>query len=155
MSRHLDEQLALRVPAAFRFIGGRVAAMRPGSRLRHRLLTRAASRAFEAVSRRDLDAALLGMAPDCELNNIGEPVGFSKLFCGHQGIREFFRLWLAEWGTIDYELDELVDLGDRLVYRYTATGSGGSSGAPVSLTQGAVVYLEGGSVVRYDLYWDW
>jgi ketosteroid isomerase-like protein len=155
MSRHLDERLALRFPGLFRFVAARVTAMPPGSRLRYRLLKRAVDRAFEAVSRRDIDAAVLGMAPDCELNNIGEPVGFAKRFRGHEGIKEFFQLWLAEWGAIEYALEDLVDLGDRLVYRYKATGRGGTSGVPVTLTQGAVVYLENGRTTRYDLYWDW
>ena len=155
MSRHLDESLALRFPALFRVLAGRVAGLPPTSRLRRRILERSLSRAYEALSRGDIEFALLNFAPDFELNYIGGPVGFAGRYRGHEGMREFIRDWLAEWGSTEYLLEELIDLGDRLVYRYRVVASGGHSGAQVTDTQGGVAHVERGNIARLDIYWHW
>ena len=155
MSRHLDESLALRFPALFRLLAGRVAGLPPTSRLRRRILERSLSRAYEALSRDDIEFALLNFAPDFELNYIGGPVGFGGRYRGHDGMREFIRDWLAEWGSTEYLVEQLIDLGDRLVYRYKVIASGGHSGVRVTDTQGGVAYVKGGSIARLDIYWHW
>jgi ketosteroid isomerase-like protein len=155
MSRHLDESLALRFPALFRLVAGRVAGMPPTSRLRRRILERSLNRAYEALSRGDIEFALLNFASDFELNYIGGPVGFADRYRGHEGMREFIRDWLTEWGTTEYAVEHLIDLGDRLVYRYKVVASGGSSGVQVTDTQGGVAHVKGGSIGRLDIYWHW
>jgi ketosteroid isomerase-like protein len=58
---------------------------------------------YDAFARRDLDAALAHMAPDCELHAAGtaEAAGRSSPYRGHAGMRQYFADVAAVW-------DELV-----------------------------------------------
>jgi ketosteroid isomerase-like protein len=155
MSRHLDERLALRFPALFRLLAGRATSLPPSSALRRRVAERSLSRGFEALSRGDLEFMLLTLAPDVEFNYLGGGVGFAERYRGHEGVREFTRDWIAAWGNADYEVEHVIDLGDRIVYRYKVIASGGSSGAEVTNMQGGVAYLGDGVIRRIDTYWHW
>jgi len=81
-------------------------------------------------------------------------LGFAERYHGHEGYREFLRLWRAEWSDVRYKPEALIDLGDRLVMRVTTTARGASSGAEVTLTAGYALWTDG-AVVRQDFYWDW
>jgi ketosteroid isomerase-like protein len=58
---------------------------------------------YAAFARRDLDAALAYLAPDCELDARGtaEAAGHSAPYKGHDGVRRYFADVAAVW-------DELV-----------------------------------------------
>ena len=155
MPRHLDERLALRFPALFRLLAGRATSLPPGAALRRRLAERSLSRGFEGLSRGDPEFLLLTMAPDVEFNYLGGGVGFAERYRGHEGVREFTRDWIAAWGNADYEVERVIDLGDRIVYRHKVTTSGDSSGAEITNTQGGVAYLGDGVIRRIDTYWHW
>jgi hypothetical protein len=158
MPRHLDERLLLASPRLSRRLARFVLALPPGSAVRRRILKRAAKRGWEAVARGDEEAALVLVERDYELNMFGDEflgLGFDAQYRGHAGMIEFVRSWRAAWTSIDYAVDELLDMGDRIVLRFTTTSRGMASGVDVTATAGSVYYLGTESIVRQDFYFNW
>jgi ketosteroid isomerase-like protein len=128
----------------------------PRSHLRRRLVKFAAVRGWEATARGDNSAALLTVDPGYELNLFGagaRALGFSER--GHAGMIEFMDASRAAWSSIEYAVEHILDLGDRIVMRLRTTSRGRASGAEVSATTGVVYFVPDGTVVRQDFYWDW
>jgi len=42
----------------------------------------------------------------------GGDIDFEGVYRGHEGVRQYWREWLAAWETIEFEVDELVAIGD-------------------------------------------
>jgi ketosteroid isomerase-like protein len=130
----------------------------PGSALRRRLLKRFAVRGWDSFARRDYDAALIAFDRDYELNLVGEwfrGLGFPPSYRGHAGLRQFAEAWMAEWSSVEYEVEQVFDLRDRIVMRFTTTSRGATSGAEVRQTAGAAYTIVNGMIVRMDFYWNW
>lgn len=84
-------------------------------------------RVYDAAARRDSETVLSLYDPDVELDNSRlQIVGSSaEVFRGHDGLRRFFRAWNEAWDDVDYQVDELVDVGDdRVVSVVTRHGRG-------------------------------
>ena len=156
--RHIEERLALAAPGVFRLFRRGLFRLPPGSTLRRRVLKRFFELGWEAFGRRDAEAALIAFDPRFEFNLFGdrfEGIDFRTRYVGHAGFREFFETWWAAWSSIQFEIEELFDLGDRLVLRFKATARGAASGAEASLTSGSSYLLHHGTIVRQDFYWYW
>jgi ketosteroid isomerase-like protein len=158
VGRHLEERLALLAPGAARLLFKRIFALPPGHPVRRRVVKRGAVRGWDAVARGDLDAAVIVVEPDYELNLIGHDLlalGFPDRYEGHEGMRTFVERWRQAWSSNEYSVEQVYDLGDRVVVRFTATNRGRTSDLEVRQTAGSVHYLGEGSIVRQDFYWEW
>jgi ketosteroid isomerase-like protein len=104
-------------------------------------------RSLEALARRDTDAmgALVRehLAPDFE---------FESAMTGrtYRGASEVWDLAADLWDTLDYALavEEVIDLGDRVVAVLRISGRGARSGAPVSQRVAILWTFEDNRVVR-------
>jgi ketosteroid isomerase-like protein len=86
-------------------------------------------RAFDAFNRRDLDAFLALADRNVELTPLNlELEGGSYL--GHEGLRSFWKDYLAVFPDFSVELDEVRDLGDVTVARVRLRGHGTGSDVP-------------------------
>jgi ketosteroid isomerase-like protein len=72
-------------------------------------------RQFEAGSRRDLDAALSFYAPDA----VWEAVSLGTSFEGMAAIRGFLEDWLGAYEEFEMEPEEILDLGNGVVFAVT------------------------------------
>jgi ketosteroid isomerase-like protein len=107
-------------------------------------------RAVAAVmDRRDFDAALKDVAPDCEIDassNLGEWRGVHR---GHDQIRQLWRSWLEPWESSWSEIDEVIDAGDRVVT--CATGHfRGRDGIEVTAKQSFVWTFRDGVITHVE-----
>ena len=108
-------------------------------------------RVFEASSRRDSEAVLALYHPEVEWDasrtqpGLGE---FADVVHGHEGLREFFRVWREAWGTDEYRYEELIDAGDTVVSVASQTGSGRASGVLVVRPLAGVWTIRDGRIVR-------
>jgi ketosteroid isomerase-like protein len=158
MGRHLDERLLLAAPWLSRQFRRMLFRLHPGSTLRRRVLKRFAVRGWEAFARGDFEAALIAFDAAYEINLYGEMLkglGFDSRYLGYAGLKEFGAAWRAVWSSIEYAVDDFIDLGDRIVLRFTTTTRGAASGAEVSQTAGSIYFIEDARIVRQDFYWDW
>jgi ketosteroid isomerase-like protein len=126
--------------------------------LRRRLVKRSVVLGWESLARGDYDATLVAFGPDYEFNLFGDrfkALGFESRFVGRSGLIEFNEAWRAAWSSIEYEIEQVIDLGDQIVTRFTTVSRGAASGAKVRQTAGSVHFLVDATIVRMDFYWDW
>ena len=154
--RRLEERLALRFPRALILLVRAVLRLPPRSRLRQVYLRRAVQLAFAALNRDDIEAAVATYHPEVELELPKEFVGLG-LDPPDRGREErvsFERKWNAEWGKLGYELEEIIDLGDRLLVVGRFEASGPSSGAGFDNEFAEIFTISAGRVVREQAFFN-
>ena len=107
-------------------------------------------RVYEAAAQRDSETVLSLYDPEVELDNRRlEIVGTAGVYHGHEGLRKFFGIWHEAWESIDYDVDELTDVGDdEVVAVVTRRGRGRSSGAEVDFHVALLWTVRDGKVTR-------
>jgi ketosteroid isomerase-like protein len=112
--------------------------------------------AWEAWERGDMDAIFAFYDPEIVWDQTrAEPAELSGLYHGHDGVRRFFREWLAPFESFYAHAEELIDAGDAVVVRVRQGGRGKQSGAVVEMPAYWQVYrLRGGRAVRIEVYTD-
>lgn len=111
-------------------------------------------RVYEAADRRDSATVLALYDPEVELDvsrTFGDVMG-RDLYRGHDGLRELFRDWHEAWENIEYDYEELIDAGDRVVALVTRRARGRASGADVELKLALVWTLRDGKAVQVVWY---
>lgn len=76
----------------------------------------------------------------------------ASVYHGHQGVRRFFRDWLAPWDDYEIELSDCIDAGDAVAIVFRQAGTGRGSGVRIESDFFAVYELEGSQVVRFRLF---
>jgi ketosteroid isomerase-like protein len=107
-------------------------------------------RVYEAAARRDPATVLALYDPGVELDPSRlQAVGlFDRVYHGHDGLRSFFREWHEAWEGIEYDYDELIDAGERVISVVTRQGRGRASGAEVEWPLALVWTIRKGKVIR-------
>jgi ketosteroid isomerase-like protein len=109
-------------------------------------------RAFDAFSRRDLDAALELVAPDGEfIAPTGSIAGRSTPYRGHDGIREYFADVARIWEELEVIPHEFRQVGNQVVALGRVYGRG-LDGLLVDSPTGWVWTIEGGRIVRGEVF---
>jgi ketosteroid isomerase-like protein len=158
--RSIEERVVLAMPTFLvRAMYAGVARLPPGSYLRRRILKRAFRRAFDGAGRDDYDYVLLGYEPDVELRMWGDAprtLGLAERYHGHQGLRDLLDDYKRDMNDVRWELEQVIDLGDRLVVRTTFVGAGALSGLTTRRTTGHIFWTSpSGTITRQDTYWTW
>jgi ketosteroid isomerase-like protein len=105
-------------------------------------------RAFDAVSRGDLDGMAAELAPDFEYAATGAFVGNRTTSPGAEGFRGFLESFWEEFDDAQIEIHSLIDAGDQVLTWVTFSGRGTRSGAETGLDLWHVWELRSGQVVR-------
>jgi ketosteroid isomerase-like protein len=109
-------------------------------------------RTFRAFRERDDEALFANYASDIEWDLRGySPWTDQQLFRGHDGVREFFRQWLADFDGYTTEARDPVDAGDRVVITVVDRAVGKRSGVPIERVHGQVWTFRQGLVVRIEI----
>jgi ketosteroid isomerase-like protein len=75
-------------------------------------------RIYDAVARRDSDTPFELYAEDIvwDMSNARRAALFTRpVYHGHDGVRRAWREVLSAFGEVDFEVDELIDLGDQVL----------------------------------------
>jgi len=74
-------------------------------------------RAYEAWNRRDFDAAVEIGDPEIEWTMVGTTrfPGTEGTYHGHEGVREFWRVFIEPWAEFRIEVEETRAAGDLVV----------------------------------------
>ena len=92
---------------------------------------------------------------DIELNPDPEAawVGIGQVYRGHAGMRSYMALVYEAFEGYRPEVEELIDVGDRVLTLAIEHGKGRGSGADVQANKTAHVWtLRDGKAIRVDLY---
>jgi ketosteroid isomerase-like protein len=112
---------------------------------------------YDAVARRDAATPFDLYAKDIvwDLSN-WRPAQLDPMpvYTGHDGVREAWRDRLSAWGQVDFEVEELMEAGDRVVAVIRDRQIGRLSGAPIDSSHAAVWTLADGKVTRLQVFDD-
>jgi ketosteroid isomerase-like protein len=78
------------------------------------------------------------------------------VYRGHEGVRTYWRRWLSAWSDLDFEIQDLVDAGDKVVLlirnqRQWGKHSGIATEFP---PYGMVFTIRDGKVIRWKSFPD-
>ena len=155
--RTLDERIVVRFPALAPLL--RTAWMRlpRHSRLRRAMLVRGARQGYASVNRRDFDLTVTFYDPNYEYHLRGEHVAFPDWelgHAGHDGFRKFWRDALEAFDDIQFDPEEILDLGDRQLITVQISGHGTGSGVPMNQKIFQLYTYRRGLIVRQDDFSD-
>jgi ketosteroid isomerase-like protein len=110
-------------------------------------------RVYEAAAGRDAEAVLALYDPEVRLDVSrlavhGAPGGVEGVYRGHEGLRSIFGDWHETYGEIEYDYDELIDAGERVVSVVTRHARGRASGVEVERPFALVWTLREGRIVQ-------
>jgi ketosteroid isomerase-like protein len=91
--------------------------------------------------------------PEFECATWGLPEG-ERTYAGLEGLRDLFLDWYAPWATYRVEIEEAVDLGDRVLLLTKGFGRIEGSTAEVEASIGNIWSIRDGRIVRFDAYLD-
>src|SRR6266516_3813704 len=89
--------------------------------------------------------------PDCEFLAPGLPFD-EGTYAGLDGLRAAWLEWLAPWTTYRVEIDEAIDLGERVLVLPRDFGSRKETTQEVKTTGGAVWTVRDGKITRVEFY---
>lgn len=76
----------------------------------------------------------------------------ASVYHGREGVRRFFRDWLAPWTDYEIEARDIIDAGSAVVLVFRQAGTGRGSGARIERDFVGVWELENSKVVRFRLF---
>ena len=151
-SRTPEERLVVRFPVLSDLSWRLVARLSPTSRLRKWFLLRAYRLGMAAFNRGDLEVSLLPFHPDAEIHSPPEQAAaldFETSYRGRDGYLRSYADWLSAWGEFRVQVQELIDLGDRLLLLGHMTVRGQGSGIPLTEESAILTTLDrDGKIVR-------
>jgi ketosteroid isomerase-like protein len=110
--------------------------------------------AYEAWSRRDIDALLERVHPEAEARPIlGANIGAS-VYRGHEGLREWFRDLHQEWETFQTRVTRIDERRDRAVLTIDIHARGRVSGVVIDGDLYHLVELRDGMILRLEAFRD-
>jgi ketosteroid isomerase-like protein len=110
-----------------------------------------AREAFAALERRDFDGFLDLMDPDVEFTSlIAESE--AKLFCGHQGVLQFFDQILSVFPDWRPKVESAESIGDSALVKVRFEGTGAGSGTTVEQVAWQVAHARHGKVTGWCFF---
>jgi ketosteroid isomerase-like protein len=104
-------------------------------------------RGAESFNRRDIAAILSDLDEDAEWVEDQRYPG-AETFRGPSGVERSIRKWWDAWAEIAMEIEETIDLGDRVVLAGRVRARGHDSDVAVDAPFGGVYEFRAGKVVR-------
>jgi ketosteroid isomerase-like protein len=105
---------------------------------------------IDAWNRRDLDAALKLMHPQCE----GRAIESTEPAHGHAGVAAAFRSWFEAFEEFAIEAEDFSSQGDRVLVAMRQRARGRGSGVEVEERLHQLFTLRDGKVIRFEEYSD-
>ena len=103
---------------------------------------------LEDYLRGDYEAALPAFADDVEV------VTSLERYYGPEGVVEEAERWEEMWTDYRFEVEDLVDCGDKVVLLYHQSGRSKTSGVVLEERAGWVYTLREGKIARVEMFQD-
>lgn len=98
---------------------------------------------------------LIAQACDPEIEWIEDPSrADARVHRGHEGVRRSWEEWLAGFEQYSFDVEQIVDCGERVLVVGAEQGRGAVSGAAVNSRNYAVLELRDGKLLRYREFYD-
>src|SRR5437660_4705486 len=110
---------------------------------------------FLADGRMEVEAALSLLDEDVEWDMSRSPFPDARVYCGVEGVGEWFEGLADAFGEVLYEVERVHEAGDSIAVQFHLSGRGPSSGIPVDYRFVPLLTFRGGKIVRMARYDDW
>ena len=98
---------------------------------------------------------LIAQTCDPEIEWVEDPRRADRrVYRGHEGVRESFERWLENFDEYGFELERIVDCGDKVLVVAREEGRGSLSGGIISQRNYAVYTFRDGKVARYEEFYE-
>jgi ketosteroid isomerase-like protein len=108
---------------------------------------------YEALNRRDLDAAMEALAEDAEWHE-SEVLPDTGIYRGREAIRTFLTDFLDSWERFHQTVEEVRHAGDRVLVLIHLEATGRGSAAEVDARYAHLWTTSGGRGIRVDAFYD-
>jgi ketosteroid isomerase-like protein len=109
-------------------------------------------RHIDAYGSGDYEAALAAYHRDVVCDATVRPEG--RVYRGREGVAEAIRVWAGTWNDWRWEIEELIDAGDRVLMVVREFGRGKASAVDVVQQTFWVYRLRGGQIVHATVFVD-
>jgi uncharacterized protein len=108
-------------------------------------------RVSDAFARGDLPTVFALVAPEIEWDFSHADTWLEeRVYRGYDAITEFFGKWIGEWEDYRFELEEVIDAGDKAVAVIHDEGRAKTSGVRLERRHAEVWTIRDGRVVRIE-----
>jgi ketosteroid isomerase-like protein len=98
---------------------------------------------------------LIAQTCDPEIEWVEDPRRADRrVYRGHEGVRESWERWLENFDEWGFEVERMVDCGDKVLVYAREEGRGSLSGGTVSQRNYIVYTFRGGKVARYEEFYE-
>ena len=111
----------------------------------------AARRIVDAFNRRDIGLAVAVLDSDVELDEWQEAPG-ARTYRGPDGIQAAMDSWFETWEWMRVDIQELRELGDRVLFALHQHAKGRGSGIEIEITSWNVYSFRDGKATRIQLF---
>jgi ketosteroid isomerase-like protein len=94
---------------------------------------------------------LEGVAADVEVYDWDIPDARNP-YLGHEGVVEWLALFAESWDSYEFNVERIVDAGDRVIALAQVRAEGAASGVKVERGDAIVYEFRDGEVVRIDYF---
>jgi ketosteroid isomerase-like protein len=108
---------------------------------------------YEALNRRDIDAAMEALAEDAEWHE-SEVLPDTGVYRGREAIRLFLTDFLDSWERFHQTVEEVRQEGDRVLVLIHLEATGRGSAADVDARYAHLWTVSGGLGIRVDAFYD-
>jgi ketosteroid isomerase-like protein len=102
----------------------------------------------------DPDAFFEIIDPEVEWDIRDSSSPMAGLYRGRDAVRDFYRRWAGAFSDWGYDIEEMVEGGDKVVVFVREHGHGRGSGAEVTMQRANVWTFRKGMVVRFESFSD-
>ena len=85
-----------------------------------------------------------------DVSNLGWPD--QQIYRGAEGARQFNAEWADAWDDLEFEVEEYIDAGERVVVILSQRGRSKATGIPVDMRFAQVWTLQDGQAIRMQMY---
>src|SRR6476620_5669896 len=107
-------------------------------------------RSADAYQSGDYEGAIAAFHPEV----VCDEVSVGRVYRGREGVAEQVRDWAGTWDDWEWEIEELIDCGDRVLMVMRESGRGRGSGVHVVQQTFFVYALRDGQIVRVTILVD-
>ena len=111
-------------------------------------------RHYEAFLTQDWDTLFALYHPDVELDLSRSGIPDGGIHHGHDGLLEGWSRWRGVWERYDFELEELTEVGDRVLALIHVQASSKGQGIDAEVRAGDVFIVRDGLIVHFANFLD-
>jgi ketosteroid isomerase-like protein len=111
-------------------------------------------RHYDAFERQDWDALFALYDPEVELDLSRSGIPDGGVHHGHDGLRAGWSKWRGVWDRYDFQLEELIEVGDRVLALIHVSASSKGQGIDAEVDAGDVFTVRDGLIVHFANFLD-